>query len=72
MRSKLFFTLSVLLVSLGVDASWKIGEAGQSCGIACEADPAVQCSSRSGGCRHYYGAYDYILCDGIPIRCPLP
>ena len=71
MRKKLLFTLTVLLLSLGVDASWKIGEAGQSCRIACEADPTVHCSSQSGDCQYYYGAYDYILCNGSAIRCPL-
>jgi hypothetical protein len=71
MRKKLLFTLPVLLLSLGVDASWKIGEAGQSCTIACEYAPEVECSSRNGDCQYYYGAYDYILCDGFAIRCPL-
>lgn len=71
MRKKLLFTVPALLLSLGVDASWKIGEAGQSCRIACESDPTVRCSSQSGDCQYYYGAYDYILCDGFAIQCPL-
>jgi hypothetical protein len=69
MRNKLLFTLAVLLLSLGIDASWKIGEA--SCRIACDSNPTVSCSSRSGDCQYYYGAYDYIVCDGVPIQCPL-
>lgn len=71
MRKRLFFSISVLLVSLGLDASWTLGEAGQPCKIACEYAPEVECSSHNGSCEYYWGAYDYIICDGIPIQCPL-
>jgi hypothetical protein len=71
MRKKLLFTASVLLLSLGLDASWTLGEAGQPCTIACEYAPEVKCHSQRGNCQYYYGAYDYIICDGESTRCPL-
>ena len=68
---KLLFAAAVLLLSLGIDASWTLGEAGQPCTIACEYAPEVKCYSQNGSCGYYYGAYDYIICDGEWTRCPL-
>jgi hypothetical protein len=66
MRGKLIFSVFMLLLALGLRAEGK-----QGCTIACESDPTVTCSSAVGDCSFYYGAYDYLVCDGSWTRCPL-
>ena len=70
MRKKLLFS-SALLLTLALDPSLPIGEAAQHCTIACATAPSVKCTSRQGDCQYYYGAYDYIICDGNATQCPL-
>jgi hypothetical protein len=72
MNGKLTFSALVLLLACGLDALPATAGAGQRCRIACETDPQISCSSEVGDCRFYYGAYDYIVCDGFATQCPLP
>ncbi|HYG65778.1 MAG TPA: hypothetical protein VEL74_24560 [Thermoanaerobaculia bacterium] len=68
---RLVFSALLLLLALGLgmapDAAAKPG-----CTIACESDPTITCTSTVGDCSYYYGAYDYIVCNGWATRCPLP
>ncbi|HEX9942649.1 MAG TPA: hypothetical protein VGG03_11565 [Thermoanaerobaculia bacterium] len=70
MRCKFFpiFILTLILELQALSAQAKP----KHCTIACETDPAITCTSRAGDCQFYYGAYDYIVCDGIATQCPLP
>jgi hypothetical protein len=67
---KLTFSVFLLLLAFGLGAVPDVA-AKQSCTIACATDPTIQCSSTKGNCSFYYGAYDYIVCDGVATRCPL-
>ena len=63
---------SALLLLLALFSAVPEVAARKGCTIACDTDPSITCSSAVGDCSFYYGAYDYIVCDGQAIRCPLP
>ncbi|HVR99912.1 MAG TPA: hypothetical protein VMW27_25025 [Thermoanaerobaculia bacterium] len=65
---RLVFSALLLSLTLGVVPE---AAAKPPCTIACPSDPSITCSSTSGMCSFYYGAYDYIVCDGVATRCPL-
>jgi hypothetical protein len=68
MLKKMLFSAFLLVLALALPAS---GKAGQRCTIHCPSDATVRCSSAMGDCQLSYGAYDYIVCDGIATQCPL-
>ena len=67
---RLVFTALLLFLALGVGVVPEAA-AKRSCTIACPSDPSITCSSAAGMCSFYYGAYDYIVCDGVATQCPL-
>jgi hypothetical protein len=69
MRNKLFLSTILPLILLLQMASR--AEA-KRCTISCESDRSVKCSSKADDCVYSYGAYDYIICDGVATQCPLP
>lgn len=70
MRKKLLFSVLALAFALQLQTSSRAEAAGR-CTIACASNHNVRCSSASGDCVYYYGAYDYIICDGNATQCPL-
>jgi hypothetical protein len=68
MIKKMLFPAFLLALALTLPAP---GKAGQPCTIRCPSAPTVRCSSAAGDCQIAYGAYDYIICDGIATQCPL-
>jgi hypothetical protein len=70
MLRKLVFSALLLLLALALDAS-SAAAAKKPCTISCASDPTVTCSSATGSCSFVFGAYDYIVCDGVATRCPL-
>jgi len=69
MRSRQIPFVLTLALILGLQA---LSAEARKCTIACETDPSIKCSSQTGDCQFYYGAYDYIVCDGTATQCPLP
>jgi len=68
MPKKMLFSTFLLVLALTLPAP---GKAAQRCTIHCPDAPTVRCSSEAGDCQISFGAYDYIVCDGVATQCPL-